>query len=91
MALPSAPLRERLFNGSFFIWTILTELAKQDLRSIGRCTQVAWGKEQRNLYIAKIDAVLRSSTHVDALVALVAFKVIRLINAYSPRSRFVTL
>jgi hypothetical protein len=38
----------------------LTELAKQDF--IGRCTQVAWGKEQRNLYLAKIDAVLRSST-----------------------------
>jgi toxin ParE1/3/4 len=28
----------------------LTELAKQDLRSIGRYTQVTWGKEQRNLY-----------------------------------------
>jgi toxin ParE1/3/4 len=35
----------------------LTELAKQDLRSIGRYTQVTWGKEQRNLYLAKIDAV----------------------------------
>jgi toxin ParE1/3/4 len=35
----------------------LTELAKQDLRSIGRYTQVVWGKEQRNLYLAKIDSV----------------------------------
>jgi toxin ParE1/3/4 len=35
----------------------LTELAKQDLRSIGRYTQVTWGKEQRNFYLAKIDAV----------------------------------
>ncbi len=35
----------------------LTELAKQDLRSIGRYTQVTWGKEQRNLYLAKLDAV----------------------------------
>jgi toxin ParE1/3/4 len=35
----------------------LTELAKQDLRSIGRYTQVTWGKEQRNLYLTKIDAV----------------------------------
>jgi toxin ParE1/3/4 len=35
----------------------LTELAKQDLPSIGRYTQVVWGKEQRNLYLAKIDSV----------------------------------
>jgi toxin ParE1/3/4 len=35
----------------------LTKLAKQDLRSIGRYTQVTWGKEQRNLYLAKIDVV----------------------------------
>jgi toxin ParE1/3/4 len=35
----------------------LTKLAKQDLRSIGRYTQVTWGKDQRNLYLAKIDAV----------------------------------
>jgi toxin ParE1/3/4 len=35
----------------------LTELAKQDLLSIGRYTQMTWGKEQRNLYLAKIDAV----------------------------------
>jgi toxin ParE1/3/4 len=35
----------------------LAELAKQDLRSIGRCTQMSWGKEQRNIYLAKIDAV----------------------------------
>jgi toxin ParE1/3/4 len=34
----------------------LTELAKQDLRSIGRYTQITWGREQRNTYLAKIDA-----------------------------------
>jgi toxin ParE1/3/4 len=33
----------------------LTELAKQDLRSIGRYTQATWGREQRNTYLAKID------------------------------------
>jgi toxin ParE1/3/4 len=34
----------------------LTELAKQDLRSIGRYTQLTWGREQRNLYLTKLDA-----------------------------------
>jgi toxin ParE1/3/4 len=34
----------------------LTEFAKQDLRSIGLYTQVTWGREQRNIYLAKIDA-----------------------------------
>jgi toxin ParE1/3/4 len=34
----------------------LTELAKQDLLSIGRYTQVTWGQEQRNRYLAKMDA-----------------------------------
>jgi toxin ParE1/3/4 len=34
----------------------LTELAKQDLLSIGRYTQATWGREQRNSYLAKIDA-----------------------------------
>jgi toxin ParE1/3/4 len=34
----------------------LTELAKQDLLSIGRYTQTSWGREQRNRYLAKIDA-----------------------------------
>jgi toxin ParE1/3/4 len=33
----------------------LTELAKQDLRSIGRYTQLTWGREQRNLYLTKLD------------------------------------
>ena len=33
----------------------LSELAKQDLRSIGRYTQATWGREQRNTYLAKID------------------------------------
>jgi toxin ParE1/3/4 len=27
------------------------------LRSIGRYTQTTWGREQRNLYLAKIDAI----------------------------------
>lgn len=34
----------------------LTELAKQDLRLIGRYTQTTWGREQRNIYLTKIDA-----------------------------------
>lgn len=34
----------------------LTELAKQDLRSIGRYTQANWGREQRDIYLSKIDA-----------------------------------
>jgi toxin ParE1/3/4 len=34
----------------------LTELAKQDLRSIGRYTQATWGREQRNTYLARLDA-----------------------------------
>ncbi len=34
----------------------LTELARQDLRSIGRYTQANWGREQRNIYLSKIDA-----------------------------------
>lgn len=34
----------------------LTALAKQDLLSIGRYTQTTWGQEQRNSYLAKIDA-----------------------------------
>jgi toxin ParE1/3/4 len=33
----------------------LTELAKQDLRSIGRYTQATWGRAQRNTYLARID------------------------------------
>lgn len=34
----------------------ITKLAKQDLLSIGRYTQATWGHEQRNNYLAKIDA-----------------------------------
>lgn len=34
----------------------LTVLAKQDLQSIGRYTEVIWGREQRNRYLAKLDA-----------------------------------
>jgi toxin ParE1/3/4 len=37
----------------------LTVLAKQDLKAIGRYTQKIWGKEQRNIYLAKIDASLQ--------------------------------
>lgn len=33
----------------------LTELAKLDLRSIGRYTQQTWGREQRNIYLSKLD------------------------------------
>ena len=34
----------------------LTEGAKADLRSIGRYTQATWGREQRNSYLARLDA-----------------------------------
>jgi toxin ParE1/3/4 len=34
----------------------LTERAKADLRSIGRYTQATWGREQRNIYLARLDA-----------------------------------
>ena len=34
----------------------LTARAKADLRSIGRYTQATWGWEQRNTYLARLDA-----------------------------------
>ena len=34
----------------------LTERAKADLRAIGRYTQITWGREQRNVYLARLDA-----------------------------------
>ena len=34
----------------------LTERAKADLRAIGRHTQATWGREQRNIYLARLDA-----------------------------------
>lgn len=34
------------------------ERAKADLRSIGRYTQATWGREQRNRYLAQLDAAL---------------------------------
>ncbi len=34
----------------------LRERAKADLRSIGRYTHVTWGREQRNRYLAQLDA-----------------------------------
>lgn len=37
----------------------LTAVAKQDLKAIGRYTQLTWGKEQRNIYLAKVDAALQ--------------------------------
>ncbi len=33
----------------------LTELALKDLRSIGRYTQNTWGREQRNIYLKRLD------------------------------------
>jgi len=33
----------------------LTQLALTDLRSIGRYTQRTWGREQRNIYLTKLD------------------------------------
>ena len=33
----------------------LTEKAKSDLKDIGYHTQKTWGREQRNLYLQKID------------------------------------
>jgi len=34
----------------------LRERAKTDMRSIGRYTQATWGREQRNRYLAQLDA-----------------------------------
>jgi toxin ParE1/3/4 len=34
----------------------LTKLAKADLKDIGRYTQGVWGREQRNRYLANLDA-----------------------------------
>jgi len=34
----------------------LTARAKADLRSIGRYTQATWGREQRNIYLTRLDA-----------------------------------
>jgi toxin ParE1/3/4 len=34
----------------------LTKLAKADLKDIGRYTQDIWGREQRNRYLATLDA-----------------------------------
>lgn len=35
---------------------VLTNAAKADLKSIGRYTEKAWGREQRNRYLALLDA-----------------------------------
>lgn len=45
----------------------LTELAKQDLRSIGRYTQQTWGREQRNIYLSKLDASFHLLAHSPTL------------------------
>ena len=49
----------------------LTKLALADLRSIGRYTQTTWGREQRNRYLAKLDArreaVLKSGAEISQL------------------------
>lgn len=34
----------------------LSALAKADLKDIGRYTQKTWGREQRNRYLAQLDA-----------------------------------
>lgn len=34
----------------------LTARAKRDLKEIGRYTQDVWGREQRNKYLARLDA-----------------------------------
>jgi len=34
----------------------LRERAKADVRAIGRYTQATWGREQRNTYLARLDA-----------------------------------
>lgn len=34
----------------------LTERAKADVRSIGRYTPATWGREQRNISLARLDA-----------------------------------
>lgn len=34
---------------------ILTEKARDDLKSIGRYTQETWGREQRNRYLTMLD------------------------------------
>lgn len=33
----------------------LTKKAVEDLRSIGRYTENTWGREQRNIYLARLD------------------------------------
>lgn len=35
---------------------VLTRAAKEDLKSIGRYTADTWGREQRNRYLALLDA-----------------------------------
>ncbi|WP_089939106.1 type II toxin-antitoxin system RelE/ParE family toxin [Candidatus Entotheonella palauensis] len=38
----------------------LTRRAREDLRSIGRHTQAAWGREQRSRYLGRLDAAFRA-------------------------------
>lgn len=35
---------------------VLTHAAREDLKSIGRYTQDRWGRDQRNRYLAALDA-----------------------------------
>ena len=37
----------------------LTNLAKADLKEIGRYTQERWGREQRNTYLTRLDGCFR--------------------------------
>lgn len=41
----------------------LTERARADLRSIGRYTQKTWGREQRNVYLGRLDASFHLLAH----------------------------
>jgi toxin ParE1/3/4 len=38
----------------------LTSKAVEDLRSIGRFTQNRWGREQRNIYLRRLDGSFRT-------------------------------
>ena len=40
----------------------LTQKAIEDLKNIGRYTQENWGREQRNLYLSRLDACFHTIT-----------------------------
>jgi toxin ParE1/3/4 len=41
----------------------LTERATADMRAIGRYTQQTWGRAQRNIYLARLDACFSLLAH----------------------------